>query len=157
MSGQHKTPMSLTQADMPLNMDMAKKFGYFFDGTGTSHIEHEEAAVVWLLFTLYVNCHKSMDVPAFNLPMEVCPGAPGGKEWLRRHVHTILSDPNYAGVQATPTGFAPGPHPPIISIELFNAAQQRRLRKTRIIEQKSRPSDFRLLNQKNRAVHNAHL
>jgi hypothetical protein len=119
--------MSLTPADMPLNRDMAMKFGYFYDETGTSRIEHEEAAVV--RFTHYVNCHKSKDVLAFNLPMEVSPGTHGGKEWMRRHVLTILSDSSYAGVQATPTGFALGQFPPIISIELFNAAQQRRLRK----------------------------
>ena len=48
--------MSLTPADMPLNRDMVMKFGYFFDETGTSRIEHEEAAVVRFVFTHYVNC-----------------------------------------------------------------------------------------------------
>ena len=130
MSGQHNRPMSLTQASMPLNRDMAKKFGYFIDETGNRQVEHEEAAVVKLLYTLYVKERKSMDVLAFNLSTEVPPGAFGGKEWLRRHVHAILSDSNYAGVQATPIGFAPGQYPPIISIELFNTAQQTRLRRT---------------------------
>jgi hypothetical protein len=109
---------------------MTKKFGYFFDETGSCHIQNEEAAVVRFVFMRYVNDHKPMDVLSFNLPTEVSPGALGGKEWLRRHVHTILSDSNYAGVQATPAGFAPGPYAPIISIELFNAAQQRRWRMT---------------------------
>jgi hypothetical protein len=130
IAGQHKSLLGLTPAAMLLDRGIAMKFGYFSDEKGDWHIAHEEAAVVRLVFAHYVNNHKSMDVLAFNLPMEVCPGALGGKEWLRRHVHTILSDSNYAGVQATPTGFAPGPYPPIISIELFNAAQQRRLRKT---------------------------
>jgi len=84
------------------------KFGYFFDETGNCHVQHEEAAVVRFVFTRYVNDHKPMDVPSYNLPMEVSPGILGGNEWRRRHVHTILSDPNYAGVQATPTGFVPG-------------------------------------------------
>ncbi len=106
------------------------KFGYLFDLAGNCHIQHEEAAVVKFVFTHYVNDHKSMDVLAYKLPMEVSPGVLGGKEWMRRHVHTILSDPNYAGVQATPTGFVPGRYPPIIPIELFIAAQQRRWRLT---------------------------
>ena len=106
IAGQHKSPLGLTSAAMLLDRDIAMKFGYFPDEKGDWHIAHEEAAVVRLVFAHYVNNHKSMDVVAFNLPTEVSPGALGGKEWLRRHVHTILSDSNYAGVQATPTGFA---------------------------------------------------
>ena len=37
------------------------KFGYFFDETGTSRVEHEEAADVRFLFTRYINCPKSKD------------------------------------------------------------------------------------------------
>jgi hypothetical protein len=47
--------MSLTPADMPLNRDMAMKFGYFFGETGTSRIGHEEAAVIRFLSTRYFN------------------------------------------------------------------------------------------------------
>jgi hypothetical protein len=108
ISGQHKRPMSLSHADMPLKREIAKKFGYAFDETGSCHIQNEEAAVVRFVFTRYVNDHKPMDVLPFNLPMEVGPGALGGKEWLRRHVHAILSDSNNAGVQATPTGLLRG-------------------------------------------------
>jgi len=128
MSEQHVRPMTPAATHLYRNLEM--KFGYSRDETGNWHIAHEEAAVVRFVFAHYVNNHKSMDVLAFSLPTEVSPGALGGTEWLRRHVHTILSDSNYAGLQATPTGFAPGQYPPIIPIELFNAAQQRRCRKT---------------------------
>jgi len=104
------------------------KFGYFFDEQGNCQIKHDEAAVVRFFFTHYVNEHKPMDVLSYNLPMEVSPGILGGNEWRRRHVHTILSDANYAGVQATPAGFVPGQYPPINPIELFIAAQARRWR-----------------------------
>jgi len=104
------------------------KFGYFFDEKRNCHIQHEEAAVVRFVFLHYVNDHKPMDVLAYDLPMEVSPGVLGGKEWMSRHVDTILSDSNYAGVQATPTGYVPGRYPPIIPIELFYAAQRRRWR-----------------------------
>ena len=114
----------------PLNKDEAAKFGYFSDETGNCHVQHEEATVVRSVFTHYVKDHKAMDVLAYSLPTEVSPGVLGGKEWRRRHVHTILSDPNYAGVRATPAGFVPGRFPPIISIELFNAAQHRRWKLT---------------------------
>jgi hypothetical protein len=76
------------------------KFGYFFDETGNCHFHNEEAAVVRFVFTRYVNDHKPMDVLSYILPMEVSPGILGGNEWRRHHVHTILSDPNYAGVQS---------------------------------------------------------
>ena len=107
------------------------KFGYFFDEAGDCHIKDEEAAVVRFVFTRYVSDHKPMDVLSYNLPMQVSPGILGGNEWCRRHVHTILSDSNYAGVQETPRGLVPGRYPPIIPLELFNAAQVRRWRLTR--------------------------
>lgn len=106
------------------------KFGYSLDETENWQIQPEEATVVRLVFTRYVHDHKSMDVLAYNLPLEVSPRALGGKIWQEHHVHTILSDSNYAGFQETPTGFAPGDYPPIIPIELFNAAQHRRWRLT---------------------------
>ncbi len=113
-----------------MNRDEAMKFGYFFDEAGNCQIQKEEAAVVKFVFTRYVNDHKPIDVLSYDLPTEVRPGILGGNEWRRRHVHTILSDPNYAGVQATPKGFVPGKYPPIIPIELFIAAQARRWRMT---------------------------
>ena len=108
----------------------AMKFGYFFDETGNCNIHNEEAAVVKFIFKHYVNERKPMDVLSYTLPVQVSPGVLGGKEWLRRHVLTILSDSNYAGVQATPKGFVPGRYPPIIPIDLFIAAQARRWRLT---------------------------
>jgi hypothetical protein len=104
------------------------KFGYFFDEQGSRQIKRDEAAVVRFVFEHYVNEHKPMDVLSYKIPLEVSPGILGGNEWRRRHVLTILSDPNYAGVQATPTGFVSGRYPPIIPIELFIAAQVRRWR-----------------------------
>jgi Recombinase len=107
-----------------------KKFGYSLDETGNWRIQPEEAAVVRLVFTRYVTDQKSMDVLAYSLPMEVSPRTPGGKIWQEHHVHTILCDSNYAGVEETPTGFAPGQYPPISPIELFNTAQLRLCRLT---------------------------
>ena len=130
MFERHLRPVNPMPGPAPLYADLDMKFGYSRDETGNWHIAHEEADVVRLVFAHYVNNHKSMDVVAFSLPAEVSPGALGGTEWQRRHVHTILSDSNYAGLQATPKGFVPGRYPPIIPIELFNAAQQRRCRKT---------------------------
>ncbi len=104
------------------------KFGYSFDERGSCQVRCDEAAVVRFVFEHYVNEHKPMDVLSYKLPLEVSPGILGGNEWRRRHVLTILSDPNYAGVQATPTGFVPGRYPPIVPIELFIAAQVRRWR-----------------------------
>ncbi len=106
------------------------KFGYSFDEKGSYQIQQDEAAVVRFVFKHYVNEHKPMDVVSYSLPMEVRPGILGGNEWRRKHVHTILCDPDYAGVQATPAGFAPGRYPPIIPIELFIAAQERRRKLT---------------------------
>ncbi len=106
------------------------KFGYFFDEEGNCHIQHDEAAVVRFVFKHYVNEHKPMDVLSYNLPMEVSPGKLGGNDWKRRHVHAILSDPDYAGIRATPKGFVSGRYPPIIPMELFLAAQERRWRLT---------------------------
>jgi len=108
------------------------KIGYSLDETGNWRLHPEEATVVRLVFTRYVNDQKSMDVLAYNLPMEVSPRTLGGKIWQEHHIHTILSDSNYAGVEETQTGFAPGQYPPIIPIELFNPAQQRRCRLTNL-------------------------
>ena len=106
------------------------KFGYFFDEAGNCHIQNEEAAVVRFVFTRYANDHKPIDVLSYDLPREVSPGVLGGKEWRRRHVHSILSDPTYAGIQASPTGFVPGRYLPIIPLELFIAAQEKRTKRT---------------------------
>ena len=106
------------------------KFGYSFDEQGHCQIQRDEAEVVRFVFQHYVNEHKAMDVLSYDLPMGVSPGILGGNEWRRRHVHAILADPNYAGLQVTPRGFVLGRYPPIITTELFIAAQQRRLKLT---------------------------
>jgi len=110
-----------------MNSDEARKFGYFFDETGNCHIHNEEAEVVRFNFTRYVNDHKPMDVLSYMLPMEVSPGILGDNEWCRRHVHTILSDPNCAGVQEAPKRFVPGQYPPIIPIDFFHCSSREAL------------------------------
>lgn len=110
-------------------MTQPRKFGYRYDATRGWALDEEEAKVVRLVFDLYVRQGRSMEVIAGRLPTNL-QSTSNSRTWSRANVQTIIGDSEYAGYKETETGFEPSRFPVIISRDLFNEAQQIRLRKT---------------------------
>ncbi len=105
------------------------KFGYRHDTTLGWTLDEEEAKIVRLVFDLYVRQERSMEVIAGRLPTNLRPTA-NSRTWSRRNVQAILGNCEYAGYKETDRGFEHSDLPTIITPELFNEAQQIRLRMT---------------------------
>jgi hypothetical protein len=106
--------------------DVKVKFGYQLDENGNWVVNEKEASIVRLIFDLYVNHKKSMEVIAGRLPFDTKPGVLGGNIWNRDHVRAILNDPEYAGCGDASLSAGSMRLPPLLSPDQFDEAQRRR-------------------------------
>ncbi len=104
---------------------MKEKFGYQLDEYGNWVVNEKEATIVRLVFDLYVNYKKSMEVIAGRLPIDTKPGVLGGNIWNRDHVRAILNDSEYAGCADASLSASSMKLPPLLSPDQFDEAQRR--------------------------------
>ena len=116
-----------------------KCYGYVKDKNGDLVINEEQAAIVRLIFDLYLGGKSILGIVKELKKRNI--NSPTGKDnWPKRSVEEMLSNEKYIGIAVVNAGGEEGQiyklnnsHPPIISKEKFNAVQEEKLKRSNVV------------------------
>lgn len=116
-----------------------KCYGYVKDKNGDLVINEEQAAIVRLIFDLYLGGKSILGIVKELKERSI--KSPTGKEnWPKRSIEEMLSNEKYIGVSVVNVGGKEGQiyklndsHPGIISKEMFDAVQEEKHKRSNVI------------------------
>lgn len=116
-----------------------KCYGYVKDKNGDLIINEEQAAIVRLIFDLYLGGKSILGIVKELKERSI--KSPTGKEnWPKRSIEEMLSNEKYIGVSVVNVGGKEGQiyklndsHPGIISKEMFDAVQEEKHKRSNVI------------------------